>query len=145
MNESEKKPQMTPEKHLAAILTAFGECNAREFTEDLIAALAAAEKDFDGVEDYPEVRTVADLAVMALQSKKPTTLLIEAMENERGPEVPNMVERLKAKIEKAHKEYTDNHPYMLTLYLALEVEEMREQSKRDYWELPDGHRINAGM
>ena len=42
---------MTPEKHLAAILQAWNETDGYTITPEMNAALEAAEKDFDGVED----------------------------------------------------------------------------------------------
>lgn len=41
---------MTPEKHLAAILTAWHETDSYTITDDLAEALHNAERDFDGVE-----------------------------------------------------------------------------------------------
>lgn len=45
-------PTMTPEKHLAAILTAWGETDGWRINRSLDEALKDAEADFDGVEEY---------------------------------------------------------------------------------------------
>lgn len=41
---------MTPEKHLAAILTTWRETDGYMISNEMAEALSIAEKDFDGVE-----------------------------------------------------------------------------------------------
>lgn len=54
---------MTPEKHLANILSAYNETDGSHISSNLREALAIAEEDFDGVEFSEEHNVFEDFDV----------------------------------------------------------------------------------
>lgn len=153
MSESKNQPQMTPERHLAAILTAFGECNAREFTDELIEALTAAEKDFDGVEDYPEEIGFVDrylegaqvISTFGGEEQIKRYIREPSAETPARQDTPTMVSRLQTMYtEEIASDGPVNTERLNLLLDAISIEKLREEVKKEAWGLDPDAPLWAG-